>query len=239
MKRFYSILILTSLFLMAFKSNSINEILDKIKNTYGAQQKVAAIKDQIQVWVFSDNDGNNGKCVFKYKRPDKLKMEILTMEGMPILKSIYDGKNGMQFVFGETRAMTPDELKENETKTLTWINGYHHYEENGFQLKLLSDEVIEDVKYHIIQSTDTYKNIEKAYCNVETGIIEKIESWQIDPIAMEKAPNAVKFSEHKRFDGVLFATKMITYDAANKPTSFTLEKLVNNIGLSDDEFKIK
>jgi outer membrane lipoprotein-sorting protein len=224
---------------MAFKSNSVDEILNKIKSTYGTQEKVTAIKDQIQVWVFRDNDGNSGKCVFKYKRPNKLKMEILTMDGMPIMKSIYNGKDGMQFIFGETRTMIPDELKEYETKTLTWINGFHNYEKNGFELKLLSDEVIDDTKYHVIQSTDKYQNIEKSYCNAETGIIEKIQSQQIDPIAMEKVPNVVKFSDHKRFDGVMFATKMITYDAANKPTSFNLEKLVNNTGLSDDEFKVK
>lgn len=239
MKRLYTLLIIISLFCVAFQSITLDGILDIIEKKYGSREKAMAIKDQIQVWIFRDTDGNSGKCVFRYKRPDKLKMEILTMDGMPILKSIYNGKRGMQFIFGETRAMTPEELKEYETKTLSWINGYHDYEKNGFKLKLLPDEVIEDTKYYVIESTDKYQNVEKAYCNAETGIIEKIESMQIDPIALEKVPNVIKFSDHKYFDGVLFATNMITYDAANKPTTFELEKLVNNTGITDAEFAVK
>jgi outer membrane lipoprotein-sorting protein len=241
MKRFYVLLALAIGF-MSFKSDvTLDQVIKTMLQTRGKMETLSAIKDQVQVWTMTDPKKNTCKLIINFKRPNKFKMEIKSVDGKtPLITSTYDGKSGTQVVFGKSRKMTQEELNEHDIKTLTFIDGLNDWEKKGFSLKLLPDVNLNGVNYHVLQSMDKYKNVQKIYCNAKTGGSEIIEFSEVDIMSLKKVTNKSVIQSPKNYNGLLYASKILLYDKDNKlVATMNLEKVSNNTGITDKEFIVK
>jgi len=239
MKKSIYVLFVFGILFMSLKSDvTLDQVLKSMIRSRGKTETISAIKDQVQIWTMSDAKNNTSKCIFTYKRPNKFRIEIKSIDGKAsLITSIYDGISGTQTVFGTKRKMTQDELNEFDTKTITFIDGIIDYEKKGFSLKLLPDAVVKGINYHVIQSTDKYKTIQKLYCNAKTGVNEIIEGIQVDIMSLKKVPYKSFYLIPRVIDGISYPSKLIMYDKDNKVTStFNLDKISNNTGVTDKIF---
>ncbi|NOU18139.1 MAG: hypothetical protein HOO91_11345 [Bacteroidales bacterium] len=245
MKTFSKIsLIFIVLFSLSCNSGKVdeNEVLNKIMNLCGEKETVQKIKDQKQVWSIHDSKGNNLKCFYFYKRPNKFKMQIITMDGNPLLLTIYDGNKGINKIFGETHIMTQTELNEYRITILTWLDKFSVYQKKDFNfIKNIKDD---DKEYLVFDVTDEFKQKHRIYVNSETKTIDIIEESHIDIISKQPSARKIVTKSYTKIENVTYPQEVVVQDVnesnqvANNARFLKLESVFNNINIEDSEFDI-
>jgi outer membrane lipoprotein-sorting protein len=232
-------LLIIPFLLLSCNSNksTLEALIKKINQAQGNAENIKSIIDQRQEWNMADSKGNNFKCIYLYKRPDKLKMQVIIPQQEPIIM-LYNGGKGKISFFGQTRDMSSVELHQYEMYASTWLDGFQNYNSKDGYAELLDDKEIDGVKYHVIHVKDKYKHEAKLFVT-ENGDIEISESSQVNFMTKKNESIRAINKKFKNFNGINMATEKITIDAVNNKIVMNLEKVESNIGLTAEEFKIK
>ncbi len=230
------------------KQTTVDDVVNKIVQSYGGAEKMAAIQDQVSTWdsnammMMGDSAVTmSGVMTITYKRPNKIKFETKDSNGNVGYLSVFDGTNGWVYMMEETgpslRDMAPTEIQEATTLAETWLDGWHGYAAKGLKLALLSDTTMDGKAHHRLQVTDRFGNVSMNYCDAQTGFCERTESETTDPVTMAKAPNVMTFTGYAAHDGWMMPQTVTSYDdKGNKTFEATLKDLKNNAGVADDAF---
>jgi outer membrane lipoprotein-sorting protein len=226
------------------KKTTVDDVVNKLVQSHGGAEKLAAIQDQVSTWdskmVVPQGDSLmtlNGEMVITYKRPDKIKFETKSPDGATIMASAVDGNTGWMMMMGQMRDMSPAEFQESVSMAETWIDQFHNYSQKGIKLALLADTTIEGKAYHVIQATDRFNLVSKNFCNPQTGLTERMEGEGTDPMSGEKQAYTMTFADFTAYDGFMMPKKVTSYGAdGNMMFEATLKDLKNNAGLADDAF---
>ncbi len=88
--------------------------------------------------------------------------------------------------------MTEAQLQEIESMAATFFDGFLNYQDKGFTLELLADEVVDEQNYRVLQVTDKHDNVKKHYINPETHFLERV-SGNVPNSAGEWEPMVMTF----------------------------------------------
>ena len=245
MKNFIKISLLLSVvfaFSCKTKTSNMDEVVNNIINIYGEKLLVEKIIDQKQIINIQDAQGNKLKCFYYYKRPDKLKIDIKTLDGKTIIKTIYNNKKGKHNIFGEDRDMTKEELMEYELLVGSWIDRYSVYEKEAFTYV----ETIEESgkEFYVFEVVNKFGEKHKVYVNTKSGTIDMIEEEHIDVISLQKTNRKIVTKSYEKYDQISYPKKVFVYTFINnnsddKPMVMNLETVLHNTELDDSEFEIE
>ncbi len=131
----------------------------------------------------------------------------------------------------------PEALQQEfESLATTWFYGYLNYQDKGFTLELLADEVVDEQNYMVLQVTDKHGNVKKHYINPETHFIEK-ESGNMENFAGEWEPMVVTLKDYKMVDGIAGPHHLALHNATREIIwEFTLKEVKHNTGVDDAVF---
>lgn len=228
---------------------TVDSVVNKMMQTLGGAEKLASMQDQVSTWdsqmtmPMGDSAMTmNAAMTITYKRPNKIKFEMVDQNGNAGYISIFDGTNGWVYMVGMDgqgawRDMLPEEVQETTTLAETWADGWHDYAAKGLTLALLADTTMDGKAYHRVQTTDKFGNVSMNYCDAQTGLVERTDAEMFDPASMQKAPAVMTFTEYASHNGFMVAGKYTQRDAAGT-TMFeaTLKEVKHNTGVSDDTF---
>jgi outer membrane lipoprotein-sorting protein len=234
----------TLAFVSCAKKTTVDDVVNKMTQAAGGAEKLASIQDQVGTWDMTMNVpmGDSmatvsGAMTITYKSPNKIKFEVMSPDGATMFAGVFNGTTGWQMMMGQVREMTPAEVQEHTTLAETWITGYHDYASKGMALTLMPDTTLEAKSYHVFKATDRFGNSSTNYCNIQTGLCERMDGEGTDGMTLEKKASTMTFSDYSAFDGVMLAKKVVNHDAQGAMLfDATLKEIKHNTGVADEAF---
>jgi len=229
------------------QETTADDVVNMMTEASGGAEALAALTDQVSTWELtiyvmppSVPEGVEVPMTLPTtmttKRPNKIRMDFYGPEGSIVHSECYDGTTGWIMDMGQRTDMTEAQLQEIENNATTTFDGYLNYQDKGFTLELLSDEVVDEQNYMVLQVTDKYDNVKKCYINPETHFIER-ESGNMVNLAGEWEPMVVTLKDYKMVDGIAFP-HYIAQHTANGEMIFesTFKEVKHNTGVDDAFF---
>ena len=110
--------------------------------------------------------------IFTAKRPNKVRWDVYGPGGSIATSLCYDGTTGWVMEMGHRKDLTEAQLQDFES--MAFFDGLFNYQDKGFTLELLADEVADEQNYRVLQVTDKHDNVKKQYINPETHFLERV-----------------------------------------------------------------
>jgi len=235
-------------FLMSCQQQTtVDDVVHMMTDASGEAEALAALTDAVSTWEMTMHlmppgvpEGVEGPMTLPVtmtaKRPNKIRMDIYEPEGSIVQSSCYDGTTGWIMEMGQRKDMTEAQLQEIESRAATSFDGFLNYQDKGFTLELLADEVVDEQNYMVLQVTDKHDNVQKHYINPETHFTERM-SGNMENLAGEWEPMVMTFKDYKMVDGIAWPHHMAQHNATGEIIwEMTLKEVKHNTGLDDAVF---
>ncbi len=206
------------------------KVIEKSLEATGGRSKLEAIYD-VTTTMTMEVQGMKIDAKMIRKTPDKFIMSM-KMGDMLINKILFDGESGRTSGMQGENTLEGKELEN--LKMQADFMPELDYSGNGYSIKLLSLEKIDDTDAYKIEITDPSGQTSYAWFNGISGLKikeEKTEETPEGPIVQ-----ATTFSEYQDVEGVLYPHKM-TIVAGPQIISATVESAKINTGIEDSVFK--
>ncbi len=236
-----------TVFMFCQKQATVDDVVNMMTEARGGAEALAALTDQvitceITMYVMPPGtpEGVEGPMTLPMtmtaKRPNKMRMDIYGPDGSIVHSECYDGTTGWTMDMGKRTDMTEAQLQQNESWAVTFFDGYLNYQDKGFTLELLADEVVDEQNYMVLQVTDKHDNVQKCYINPETHFIERVSGNTVNS-AGEWEPTVIILKDHKLVDGIALWHHMARHNATGEMTwEMTLKEVKHNTGVDDAVF---
>ncbi len=227
-----------TVFMFCQKQATVDDVVNMMTEARGGAEALAALTDVVLTWEMTMHvmppgtpEGVEGPMTLPMtitaKRPNKIRMDVHGPGGILVGSMCYDGTTGWTIDMGQRKDMPEAQLQDIERDATTWFDGYLNYQDKGFTLELLADEVVDKQNYMVLQVTDKYGNVKKLYINPETHFIER-ESGNV-PVTTLKG--------YKMVDGIAFPHHMAQYNATGEIIlEMTVKEVKHNTGVDDAVF---
>jgi len=203
----------------------------------GGAEALAALTDAVITAEMTMAEGPMTMPVtMAIKRPNKMRGDFYGPEGSIVGSRGYDGTTGWIMKMDQ-RQDTPEALQQEfENMGATMFHDYLNYQDKGFTLELLADEVVDEQNYMVLQVTDKHGNVKKCYINPETHFIERDSGNKLN-LAGEWEPMVMTFKDHKMVDGIAWDHHVAQYNATGEMIwEVTLKEVKHNTGVDDAFF---
>lgn len=250
-----ALLLLCSLVVLSLacgKEATVDELVTMITEAAGGADALEAIQDQVSTWDFKMKMMPPGAMEGKeemaaqmpevmpmkitYKRPNKLRMDVLGPDGTPVHTGCFDGTSGWESQMGQVQDMAEAQIQEHESMAATWIDGFLHYKDLGYSLTKLPTETVEDQEYIVLQSTDKYGNVSKNYINPKSHYVERTTGEMVNMEGV-KEQMTMTFKDYKTMDGITMPSVVAQYNSEGEMIwEATLKECSHNTGVEDAVF---
>lgn len=221
------------------QETTADDVVNMMTEASGGTEALAALTDQVSTWeltMYGVEGPMTLPMTWTAKRPNKIRIDVYGPEGSIVHSECYDGTTGWIMDMGQRTDMTEAQLQEHENSATTWFDGYLNYQDKGFTLELLADEVVDEQNYMVLQVTDKYGNVKKCYINPETHFIERM-SGNMANFAGEWEPMVLTLKDYKMVDGIAFPHHVAQHNATGEMTlEFTFKEVKHNTGVDDAFF---
>jgi len=219
---------------------TVDDVVNMMTEARGGAEALAALTDYVGTWELTIHvmppdmpEGVEGPMTMPMtwtaKRPNKIRWDVYGPEGSIVASRCYDGTT-------QRKDMTEAQLQVIESTAATFLDGFLNYQDKGFTLELLADEVVDKQNYMVLQVTDKHDNVKKHYINPETYFIER-ESGNADNFAGEWEPMVTTLNEYKMVDGIAWFHHGANHNATGEMISeFTVKEVEHNTGVDDAVF---
>jgi outer membrane lipoprotein-sorting protein len=245
MKRLIALLLCCGVgFLMSCQEETtVDDVVNMMTEARGGAEALAALTDQVITAEFTlyagmAEDVEGGMTlpmIITAKMPNKIRYDIYGPDGSIIFSRCYDGTTGWNMENGQRIDMNEAQLQEIESTAATLFDGYLNYQDKGFTLELLGDEVIDEQNYMVLQVTDKHDNVQKCYINPETHFIERRSGNMYS--GGELQPMVLTFKDYKMVDGIAWWHHMAQHNASGEMIlELTVKEVKHNTGVDDAFF---
>jgi outer membrane lipoprotein-sorting protein len=226
-------------FLMSCQQQTtVDDVVNMMTEANGGAEALAALTDAViigEMTVHVSEGPMTLPTTMTAKRPSKLRMDVYGPEGSIVRSYGYDGTAGWIMEDGQRKDMLEAQLKGFESMATTWFDGYLNYQDKGFTLELLADEVVDEQNYMVLQVTDKHDNVQKCYINPETHFIERRSGNMYS--GGELQPMVLTFKDYKMVDGIAWWHHMAQHLASGEMIyELTLKEVKHNTGVDDAVF---
>lgn len=175
---------------------TVQSVFDNYIEAIGGEEKVKAIDNTVMKGKMSAM-GQSFDVEMSSTSDDKFFMQI-SMPGMVVMKSVFDGETGYNVMQGQKRDMTPEQIEDNKL-----TSGLFPEMKEASQFELVAIESTDEGDAYVVQVTDE----QKSYYNVETGL--KIKEVTLSEQMGQTMEETTKYTDYKVVDGVMFPHLMI------------------------------
>ena len=231
-------------FMSSQQQTTVDDVVNMLTEASGGAEALAALTDAVSTLEFTMHvgmpEGVEGPMTMPVtmtaKRPNKIRYDIYGPEGSIVHSECYDGTTGWIMEMGVRKDMTEAKLQGIESMATTFFDGYLNYQDKGFTLELLADEVVDEQNYMVLQVTDKHDNVEKHYINPETHFGERT-SGNVANSAGEWEPMLMTFKDYKMVDGIAWPHHIAQHNATGEMIlEFTFKEIKHNTGVDDAFF---
>lgn len=207
------------------------EIIEKYISAIGGKEKIYSISDRITV-MKGTVQGVKITIISYQKAPNKLKQRINAGNNKQVI--IFNGKEGIMKMAGETREITGSELEKlkfESTLTLLTDPEYH-----GVKLNLEGIEKVENKNAYKVIMTLPSGIKWTQYYDLKSGLKLKEQKYINSPTGL--LLQEITYNDYREVEGILYPYK-ITQSIGFQTMEFTVSSIKINTGLVDREFKIE
>ncbi len=213
----------------------------------GGAEKLASIMDQVGTWEFTMHvlpegmpegfEGPmTGPMTITYKRPNKIRFDMYGPDGSIMSTGCFDGTEGWDMQGGQRIDHNEAQLHETESMAATWIDGFLNYQEKGYKLAVMPDEMVDEQNCNVIQVTDKYGTVQTNYVDPETSYIIRT-SGQMVNYEGELAPMSMTLQDYGMVDGIAIPHHVAQYSESGEMLWETrLKEVKHNTGVEDSYF---
>ncbi len=214
-------------FLMSCQQRTtVDDVVNMMTEARGGTEALETLTDYVGTWELTLHvmppdmpEGVEGPITMPMtwtaKRPNKIRMDVYGPEGSIVHSECYDGTTGWIMDMGQRKDMTEAQLQVIESTAATFLDGFLNYQDKGFTLELLADEVFDEQNYMVLQVTDKHDNVQKCYINPETHFIERM-SGNMANFAGEWEPMVTTSKDYKMVDGIAFPHHVAQHNATGE-----------------------
>lgn len=249
------------------KEPTVDELVNQMAQALGGKEQLAAVKDMVSTWETKikmpagteqqeamekekseqgeEQEAEESKAMqeqimnvkISYKRPAKIRYDVMTPDGQTVETSAFDGTTGWKTdASGQIMDLNGAELQQMEWDAKTWVDGITNYKELGYTLEKLPDEEVEGIKYKVLKCTDNHGNVFKLYVNPQTHFMERM-SGEMVTMEGKKERGTFVMKDFKAVDGISMPHWVARLDSKNnKMWEASLKEVKINTGVEDAIF---
>ncbi len=235
-------------FLMSCQQETtVDDVVNMMTEARGGAEALAALTDAvltlevtIHVMPPGTPEGVEGPITLPAtmiaKRPNKIRVDLTPRPEGSDATICYDGTTVWAMEYAQRTDTTEATLQECESVAKTALDDYLNYQDKGFTLELLADEVVDKQNYMVLQVTDKHGNVIKCYINPETHFIERESGIRVN-LAGEREPEVVKLEDYKMVDGIAWNHHTARHNATGEMTmEMTFKEVKHNTGVDGAVF---
>ncbi len=231
-------LLLFSLMALPARSQSADDILNKMIDAMGGRKAMEAIKDQ--TWKGSmelTQMGLSGAITNYFKRPNKTRMNIAVM-GMVITQA-YDGVTAWMInpQSGVTEEM-PEEQAKYFKRSSMGAGVYLDPEKYGITYTAKGKEEVNGKECFVLEQKHADGYVATLYIDSKTYLVYKTKGKNLNQMGVEVEQESV-FTDYKKVNGLMGAHAMSMYQDGKEFMILTVEEIKYNTGLEDSFFKME
>ena len=221
-------------------ADSLDEIVAKHLEARGGADKIGAIESARFSGTMSFGGGQmEAPFVMKWKRPNKLRFEII-LQGMTGIQA-WDGDSGWALMpfQGDTE---PQPIPEDDAKDLEeqadFDGPFIGSEEKGYTIELVGEEEIEGTPAYKIKVTNKHGDVSHVYFDSEYFLEIKSEGKR--NIRGQEVEYESTQGDYKEVDGLVFAHSF-EQRAKGAPAAqqvLTIETIELGVEIADSEFEM-
>jgi len=202
---------------------TVQTIFDNYISAIGGKEKVESIDNAVMKGKMSAM-GRSLDVEMLATQNNKSFMEI-SMPGMTIMKTAFDGEKGYQEQQGQKRAMGEEEVKNAKMTEYLFPELM-----NNESFELVSIESTEEGDAYVIQTTEN----EKSFYSVETGLkIKDVTTIEQGEQTME---SSLKYGDYKEVEGVMMPHK-ITQQVGPQNFEISFTEIMINQDIPETKFQ--
>lgn len=202
---------------------SVETVFNDYVEAIGGQEKIGAINNAVMKGKMNAM-GQSLDVEMVSTKSDEFFMQI-SMPGMTIMKSVFNGNSGYNEMQGQRKDMTDEEA---ETAKLS--SGLFPELKDSALFELVGIESTDQGDVYVIKVSDT----EKSYYNVETGL--KLKSVTTQEQMGQTMETTIKYGDYKELNGVLFPYLM-TQSVGPQNFEIKFNEIMINQEIPDSKFE--
>lgn len=214
----------------ADKNITAQKVIDNYITAIGGKEalsKVNSLSADISMSVSGQTIGG----VMKKSAPNKLLMH-LSMQGMTVMKQVYNGKTGFQEQMGQKKEMGADELAQ--YSDIKGIFDQVYYNTEGFKLSAPTVEKVNGEDAYKIIVTKPSGKVSTEYYAVKTGLLLRAEGKV--KAAGQEIEQSMDFGNYITIDGVKLPGSM-TQSIMGQSIELAMSNYKINEGVADKDFE--
>jgi predicted Zn-dependent peptidase len=149
----------------------------------------------------------------------------MSMPGMTIMKTVFDGESGYNEMQGQRKDMSPEEVEETKLTSGTFPEL-----KDASPFELVSIESTEEGDAYVIQTADK----KKSFYSVDTGL--KIKDVEVMEQMGQTMESTTKYTDYKAVNGVLFP-HTILQSAGPQNFEINMNEIMVNQEIPADKFQ--
>ena len=205
------------------------QVIDTYLQALGGRDKLQSIQD-MTLKMSGNIQGMQLDMTRQTKAPNKLNL-VMTMSGMTVNETKYDGQQGKVAAMGQEQPMT-DEMKADLAQQAQAFPETA-YRSQGYELKLNGVEQIEGKKAYVLEIKTPAGKTMTDYFDVQSGLkLRSVVSEQGMTITTD-------LSDYREVNGIMIPHKITTTGAAPVPISFEVKSVEFNTGIEDAVFEVE
>ena len=206
------------------------KVIDNYLKAIGGKETLEKIKSY-SATVSIDMMGQTFGGVMKKLSPYSTLLEM-TMQGQTVMKMMFDGTKGYQAQMGQTKEMSPEEIKTHMDQK--GIFPQLHYTDAGFKVSKDGTAKINGEDTYKIKVTAPSGKVSTEYYSIKSGFLLKQESTL--SANGQEVEQSTQFENYKNIEGIMTPT-IITQLAGGQEVPFVLSDIKYNAGVTADDFK--
>jgi zinc protease len=210
------------------------DIINKYINALGGTDELKKVNT---VYGTGEMNMSGAKLeVVKKEMNPNYTLTILTMNGQPVVKQLYDGKTGTRSQMGHEGPMTDEELAEH--KSTKGIFEHLYYNDGGYKMEVKGVEKVNGKDAYKVLITSPAGTTFTEYFDIANGLLVRLEKSA--KMQGQEIQQTIDFSNFKKVGNVLFPfTTNISSNSAMGSQEMTVElkDIKLNEGVKVEDFK--
>ena len=197
----------------------------------GGMDKLKSVKSMKQT-ASMDMMGQSVAVKYLNKAPNMTRMEM-TMQGMTVMKQVFDGTKGYAEQMGQKADLEGDNLAM--AKEQGYIFKELHFEKLGYKMVHDGMENVNGKNCHVVTVTSPEERATTMYYDMDSGLKVK-EMSQSEGPGGQKMSISQEYDDYKEVNGIMFPHTMKLIGAGPAPMTMKTESIEVNVDIDDAMF---
>ena len=202
---------------------TVQTVFDDYIKAIGGEEKIAEIENAVMKGKMSAM-GRSLDVEMVSTQKDEFFMQI-SMPGMTIMKTVFDGESGYNEQQGQRKEMTPEEIEQTKL-----TSGIFPELKDPSPFELVAIESTEKGDAYVIQVSEK----KKTFYNVESGL--KIKDVEVLEQMGQTMESTTKYGDYKPVKGIMFP-HLMTQSVGPQNFDIKFEEVLVNQDISEEKFQ--